>query len=201
MEDYKKITINSYSKNAKDFSEKFKSLLDTKERKEFKKFISLLKGKEILDLGCGSGDHSKYFSDNGLNVTPIDLSEEMVRICKEKGVDAQIMDIEDLKFKENSFDGIWAVTSLLHVPKSKIEAVIKKLHSILKKDGILYVCVKEGHGEGFIEDKNSDTKRYFVFWGEEIKDVFSSYFKTIEFQKIESKGRVFLELFLEKISL
>ena len=125
--DYKKETIKSYDKNAKDLSKKFKELMDLKRRYEFPRFVSLLKGKKILDLGCGSGDHSLYFKKRGLDVVSVDLSKEMINLCKEKGLNALVMDIEDLDFKDKSFDGIWAVTSLLHVQKSKLGKVIKTI--------------------------------------------------------------------------
>ena len=127
--DYKEKTIEAYNQNAKEFSEKFKLLMDDlKKRDEFQRFIDLLRGKTVLDLGCGSGDHSLYFKEQGLDVTAVDLSEEMILLCKEKGLKTFLMDIENLEFQEVFFDGIWAVTSLLHLPKQKVSSVIKKLN-------------------------------------------------------------------------
>ena len=199
MEEYKKETIKSYNKNAKNFSEKFKKLMDLKRRHEFQRFIELLSGDKILDLGCGSGAHSYYFSSKGLNVTSIDISEEIINLCKEKGLNAFVMDIEDLKFEDDSFDGIWAVTSLLHVPKPKITAVINKIYKILRKEGILYICVKEGEGEGLIKDKDSDSRRFFAFWKkEELLELFKENFNLIEFGKTRLGNIVFLGGFFRK---
>ena len=158
---YKEQTTKSYNKNAAKFSEKFKGLMDLKRRLEFNRFVELLPGKNVLNLGTGGGDHSYYFSNIGLKVTAVDISKEMVKLCKEKGLNAIVMDIGDLKFKDGSFDGIWSVTSLLHVPKSKLSSVISKLHDILKNYGILYICIKEGTGEMLIKDKGSDTEEIF----------------------------------------
>ncbi|MBL7053487.1 MAG: class I SAM-dependent methyltransferase [Candidatus Portnoybacteria bacterium] len=197
--DYKKETIKSYDKNAKDLSKKFKELMDLKRRYEFPRFVSLLKGKKILDLGCGSGDHSLYFKKRGLDVVSVDLSKEMINLCKEKGLNALVMDIEDLDFKDKSFDGIWAVTSLLHVQKSKLGKVIKKLNNILKNDGIFYICIKEGEGESLIKDKSGNLSRFFAFWKEEeIIELFKKYFVLIENKKIQLKNTVFLEIFFKK---
>lgn len=197
MEDYKRITINSYNENAKELSEKFKRLTDINRRTEFGRFIELLKGKKILDLGCGSGDHSEYFSKKGLDVISADLSDSMIKICKEKGLNAVKVDIENLEFPNNSFDGIWAVTSLLHVPKKKFSEVVKKLHDILKERGILYISLKEGMDEGFIEDNFG--KRYFVFWKEdELTDKFKNYFKVLESKKVKLGHTVFIEIFFRK---
>ncbi|MBW2999729.1 class I SAM-dependent methyltransferase [Candidatus Woesearchaeota archaeon] len=200
MEEYKEKTIESYDKYAKEHSEKFKELMDIERRGEFKKFIKLLPGKKVLDLGCGSGDHSLYFSQQGMDVVCIDLSEGMIKLCKEKGLKAFVMDIEELEFEDNSFDGIWAVTSLLHVPKSKIQDVIKKLNQILTNNGILFVCVKEGEGERLVDDKyEGDTKRFFVFWEEEeFLNEFKEYFELIETWKVELRKSTFLHVLFKK---
>jgi ubiquinone/menaquinone biosynthesis C-methylase UbiE len=197
--DYKKKTIESYNQNAKELSEKFKELMDLKRRYEFQRYIDLLKGNKILDLGCGSGDHSLYFKERGLDVTAIDLSEEMIKLCKEKGIKALVKDIENLDFQNKSFNGVWAVTSLLHIPKSKIKNVIEKLSLILKDGGILYVCVKEGKGEDFVKDKFGNTSRFFVFWEEdEFMELFKDYFVLIENKKVQLKSTVFLQAFFRK---
>ncbi len=197
MEDYKRANLESYNRNARVFSEYFKGLLDLERRHEFKEFVGLLKGNKILDLGCGGGDHALWFESQSLDTIGIDFSEEMIKICREKGLKAEVMDIEDLKFDDNSFDGIWAVTSLLHVPKSKINHVMDKLSRILKEEGILYVVVKEGQGEEFIIDKqNPETKRLFSFWEEkELLSTFSEKFKIINFWKEKVSSTIYLHAF------
>lgn len=201
MESYKEETIKSYNKNARELAEKFKNLMDLNKRKEFQQFLDLLQGKKILDLGCGSGDHSLWFSQKGLDVKAIDISEEMIKLCKEKGVNAEVMDIEDLKFKDESFDGIWAVTSLLHIPKAKIPVVINKLSNILKSKGILHVCVKEGKGEGLIKDKDSDSQRFFSYWEkEELLNLFKERFELIEFIRCKLGHTIFLHFLFRKRS-
>jgi len=197
--DYKKITIDSYNQKAREFSKKFKEFTDLNRRYEFQRFIDLLNGKQILDLGCGSGDNSLYFKEKGLDVTAIDLSEEMIKLCKEKGINAFLMDIENLEFEDKSFDGIWAATSLLHIPKSKLSKVIEKLNAILKDDGILFVCVKEGEGEELVYDKITSTKRFFAFWKEEeLKKLFDNYFVLLESEKVQLENTVFLQLSFRK---
>ncbi len=196
---YKEKTIESYNKNAGELSKKFKKLMDLKKRYEFQRFVDLLNGDKILDLGCGSGDHSVYFREIGLDVTAIDLSEEMIKLCKEKGINAFVKDIENLDFEDNSFDGLWAVTSLLHIPKLKIKNVIENLGRILNEKGILYVCIKEGEGEDFVEDKFGDTSRFFVFWREdEFLKLFEDKFVLIENKKTQLGDTTFIQAFFRK---
>ncbi len=125
----------------------------------------------------------------------------MIELCKERGLNAEIMDIEDLQFSDETFDGIWSVTSLLHVPKSKIQEVVKMLHRILKSEGIIYICVKKGEGERLIQDNNLDSKRFFSFWNmEDLISIFKKGFEVIEYKENLVGHTIFLQLFLRKIS-
>lgn len=67
-------------------------------------FLTLLKGEHkesLLEIGAGHGRDSKFFEDNGFQVTCIDLSPEMVRLCQQKGLDARLMDMVDFDFPDN----------------------------------------------------------------------------------------------------
>lgn len=149
---YKDKTIQAYDAHVKSFSEKFSAQMDF-ERPEFNTFMGLLSGNKVLDVGCGSGDHMSYFQKKGLDVMGIDLSKEFVNICVQKGLNVIQMDMEQMNFEKESFDGIWAVTSLLHVPKINLGNILKKFNNILTSNGVIYICLIEGDGEGFLKDE------------------------------------------------
>lgn len=72
----------------------------------------------ILDLGCGSGRDSAYFSSLGYEVTAVDGSAELCKRVTEKyGIDAYCLRFEEIEFTSR-FDAIWASASLLHIPKA-----------------------------------------------------------------------------------
>ncbi len=109
------------------------------------------------------------------------------------------MDIEKLDFKEKSFNGIWAVTSLIHIPKKKMPDVVKKLYKILNEDGVIHVCVKEGEGEKFVDDKEGECKRFFAFYKEkELIEMFEDKFNLAEFFKDKLGNTVFMHFFFRK---
>ncbi len=86
------------------------------------------------------------------------------------------------------------MTSLLHIPKKKIPNVVCNLSRILKKRGIMHVCLKEGDGEGFIGDKSG--RRFFSYWkGDEMINAFVSYFKLVDFWKRKERGITFMSAF------
>lgn len=188
----KERTIGVYDARAGEFVAKFKDFLDSHERDELDEFIALLPGKRILDAGCGGGDHAVYFQERGLDVVAIDLSAEMVRIATGKGVDARIMDLEDMRF-DHQFDGIWSVTSLLHLPKAHCPAVAQRMHDLLVPGGILYVCVKRGDDE-----RVEDDGRFFAYWQpEELKRLFDQ-FSYLKGREIQVGKNTFIQLFFRK---
>ena len=58
-----------------------------------KKALKLAKGK-TLDVGCGSGSHSLYLQNKGINVKAIDISEGAIEVSKRRGVaNAEVLDV------------------------------------------------------------------------------------------------------------
>jgi len=189
--DYKSETKRAYDKYPEKFEESFIESFDNYIQKKADKFIKLLNGKKIVDLGSGPGNHAEYFHKKGLDILCVDISEEMVKLCRKKGLRAQIMDIENLQLSEKSYDGIWAHTSLLHIPKNKTQKVIDQIIKILKYKGLLSLSVKEGEGERFeIHKKYPDIKRWFTYFTEkEIKKLFGQYFSIIYFSRTKRENK------------
>lgn len=138
-------TIKYYDENAKAF---FENTKDASMKNVYDIFLKYLpKGAKILDLGCGSGRDTKYFLQNGYDVVAVDGSIEMVRLSTEfTGKQTLHLAFDEINFNEE-FDGIWACASLLHVPRSKIDFVLKKIHLALKKGGVFYSSYKYGNKE------------------------------------------------------
>src|ERR1041385_8056420 len=97
VEGYKEITRDAYNSLSEQYARRFSNLTDLLRRREFARFAELVKGKKVLDIGCGSGDHAAYFSAKGFAVDAIDISEEMVALARGKGIDARVADIESLE--------------------------------------------------------------------------------------------------------
>jgi len=188
MKDPTDITIETYNRTAHEFEKKAKNLHHVKEEKKFEKYLQ--PGSSILDLGCGDGRDAKIFSERGFKVTGIDLSDKMLDLARTKVALAifKKMDIRNLEFPDNSFEGIWAVASLLHIPKKEIHKALSESYRVLKKKGIIYICVKVGEGEELKPDKRYDEsafKFYSYFQPTELERfVKKSGFKILESKKI-----------------
>ncbi|MDT5062899.1 MAG: hypothetical protein QOH63_3358 [Acidobacteriota bacterium] len=97
-----------------------------------------VRGKRVLDAGCGPGRHARKLLAKGADVTGIDISEEMVNIAREhclhQGRFFQA-DFEQAEFESASFDLIIASLSLMYA--KDIYPVIKKFSDWLDAEGRL----------------------------------------------------------------
>jgi len=104
-------------------------------------------GGSILDAGCGAGRDLKVFLDRGYQACGIDASTSLVEIAKQySGAKCTVGRIEEIA-DISRFDGIWACASLLHLPKTDIESVLRRLKKALVPGGTLFASVQEGWGE------------------------------------------------------
>lgn len=76
-------------------------------------YISL-PGKNILEIGCGAGSHTRLLAEAGCYLTTIDMSRKAVELTKKRlsifRLNSNILqaDAEMLPFADNSFDFIWS---------------------------------------------------------------------------------------------
>jgi len=183
--DKKLLTKQAYNKYAEKFNRTFGDDFETDVIHKADIFLGKLQGNKILDLGSGPGNHAEYFTKKGFNVLCVDISEKMIELCKRKGLKAEITDIEHLTLPAQSFDGIWAMASLLHIPKSNITNVINSIAEILTPKGILAISVKEGYGEKM--EKHPDfpgVERLFVYFtDQEIRNLFTPKFELLHYDR------------------
>ena len=50
--------------------------------------------------------------------------------------------------EEDQYDGIWACSSILHLPKDELKIVLNKMSRALRANGIIYTSFKYGNFEG-----------------------------------------------------
>lgn len=168
-------TIQYYDKNAEDF---IGGTVAVDFRATQTRFLSkLVKGAHILDFGCGSGRDTKYFLEQGYQVTATDGSSELCKLASGyTGISTKHMMFQELDERE-VYDGIWACSSILHLPVPELKDVFHRIRAALKKGGVLYTSFKYGSYEG---ERNG---RYFTDMTEDKLSVFLMDIKGLELEE------------------
>lgn len=144
MESKKQNTIDYYNQNSSDF---VANTLNVDMTSIYDKFLPLLpKEAKILDMGCGSGRDSLHFQSKGYFIESFDASKALVNECRKRGLNTELATFESYQ-TNNSFDGIWACASLLHLDQFELQKTLTKFISFLKDDGAFYLSFKYGFGE------------------------------------------------------
>jgi len=105
------------------------------------------KPKNILELGCGTGNYTKILLEKGYDVLGLDLSEEMLKIARKKVPNGNFVqgDIKDFKLNEK-YDACLALFSVLgYVTENKdLEKVFQNIKEHLNPEGFLIFDVWNG---------------------------------------------------------
>ena len=139
-------TLQYYDQHAKAYVDSTRDVEFSQTQERFLQYLE--PGAWILDFGCGSGRDTKYFRNRGFQVEAVDGSAEFVRIASEyTGINVRRMLFQDLDEVE-CYDGIWACSSILHLPCAELEVVLGKMARALRRRGIVYTSFKYGTEEG-----------------------------------------------------
>lgn len=162
-------------------------------RAEREDFIALLRAegkRTLLEIGAGPGHFSAHFRDQGFDVTCTDLSPAMVALCRAKGLDAHVMDFLHLDFPPASFDAVFALNCLLHVPGDDLDRVLAAIHRLLRPGGLFFYGVYGGYSfEGVFPDDHHTPPRHFVFYpDDELRRRVAGLFDEVSFRAIPLAG-------------
>jgi len=108
-------------------------------------------GMHVLDAGCGTGNFSIKLAQAGCRVTGIDISEEMLKIAKQKAqkmnldIDFRVMDIYHLQFEDETFDAVFSMAAFEFIEKP--QEAYQEMYRVLKRNGQLLIGTihKESH--------------------------------------------------------
>jgi ubiquinone/menaquinone biosynthesis C-methylase UbiE len=140
-------------------------------------------GRKLLEVGCGTGHWTKFFSECGFEVTGVDVSKSMIRIAQSKnipGASFQIADAHSLPYNDNCFDVTAAITTLEFVRDA--EAVLQEMARCTRKpSGKLVVGVLNalaGLNRSRQENSESLYAEARLFTPSQLRELLSRYGKT-----------------------
>ncbi len=198
-------TIQTYDQIAPQFNRVYYAQFWENELKIFQK---LVRGKKIIDIGCGAGREAEFFIKHTFEYVGIDASRSMLQEAQkrvEKG-GFILMDFYHLKFNKEVFDGFWAGASLVHVPKFRIRKLLKDIKYILRPNGIGFISIleKTDSDQKFIqEERYNGLGRFFAFYThtefrQYLKESGFSVLDSYAFHKKNSKGTRWLCYFVQR---
>ena len=172
-----------------------------------------IKPCSAIDLGCGAGNYAVYLASRGFEVTGVDFSSEAIKIAKANTLKKKVQCsffVADLVNELTDFNQKWDFAydwGVLHhiFPQYRVKYV-QNVHQILNSNGkYLSVCFSEKDTafEGSGKYRKTPTGSILYFSSEdELKELFSPYFKIIELSSVEIAGKfvshVFNYCFTEK---
>lgn len=107
----------------------------------FARFIPFqdLKGKRVLEIGCGLGSHSQLLAEAGCELSSIDLTSRAVALTKRRlemknlAGDVCEMDGENMNFPEDEFDFVWSWGVIHH--SAHTDRIVREVARVLKPGG------------------------------------------------------------------
>ncbi len=113
----------------------------------FQKIIELMdevSEKNILDIGCGTGDLTDMLFNEGAKVTGIDISHKWINLCKDRysgkigqRLNFQTMSGSDLSFSDDFFDIVVMNMVLLNIDTlEEVESFFRNISRVLKPGGV-----------------------------------------------------------------
>lgn len=140
----------------------------------------VVKQGRLLEIGCGTGHWSRYFSDKGFDVTGIDISSEMINIARQKHIPNSRFEIADgrnLAFEDESFDVAAAIT-VLEFTTEQEKIISEMVRCIKKSKGVLIIGVLNALSGYNQKKKNKSSSMYsssHLFSPQQIRDLLSQY--------------------------
>ena len=111
--------------------------------------LQALRDRSVLEIGCGAGFDAHMFCDHGCDYYGIDLAPENARRTRRHlahfGMTPAVLsgDAEHLPFPDASFDFIYSMGVLHHVPD--LPTALREIRRVLRPDGLFWIGVYHKH--------------------------------------------------------
>lgn len=139
-------TLAYYEREARGYAERTRGIDCSLAYASF--LARLPPGARVLDAGCGSGRDAAAFKRLGFDVMAMDASPSLAKEA-ERILDQPVLVCrhQEIGF-DRTFDGIWAMATLLHVPIGELPDVLSRYRRALSPQGVLFCSFKVGENDG-----------------------------------------------------
>jgi SAM-dependent methyltransferase len=148
----------------------------------------------ILEIGCNTGYECVMIQNQSRQVMGIDIGEDFVVKALDLGIEAAVMDMHEMNFKDGIFDCVYMNNTLEHAHTPA--KVLSEIFRVLKKGGTIVICVPADYkNRDYISTQNWDPALHL--WKptpEEFKrTVTDAGFEITEYEEIDSESMFGLE--------
>lgn len=121
----------------------------------------------LLDVGCGNGRLADFLKNQPIKYTGVDNNRKLLEIAKKKYPKAMFRYADALKlpFPPRSFDSVWCIAVLHHIPPELHLRALKEICRMLKKNGTLMLTVWHLWQPKYKKYINAKTGRALIPWG------------------------------------
>jgi SAM-dependent methyltransferase len=141
------------------------------------------------DMGCGPRHVARYLHEHGVKVCGVDISTEMVeRACRlTPGVEFRQGDIMALDVPDETWAGIVAFYSVIHIPRMDVVYALRELRRVLRPGGLLLLSFHIGDNTIHLDE----------WWGHEVCIDFF-FFQSAEMESYLTSARFEIEEIIER---
>ncbi len=181
-------TLQTWNKVAALYQEMFMDLNLYNESYDFFCNAINVDKAEILEIGCGPGNISKYILSKrpDFALLGIDYAPNMVKLAQENVPNGSfsVMDCKEIRSINKRFDGIVCGFCLPYLSPEECAQMIGDANYLLNKDGILYLSFVEGDPEqsGYKTGSSGD-RTYFYY---HMQEVLNNYLKQFGFTDLKT---------------
>jgi len=142
---------STYDAVAAKYEARFVDELRSKPRdRELLEAFALSAGDPIAEIGCGPGHIGAFVRHLGRpdhRVVGVDLSPAMVGLATKRLDAALVADMRSLPFAADTFGGLLAFYSLIHLRRAELEPALRGFFRVLRPGGRVLFTAHEGDGE------------------------------------------------------
>lgn len=209
MDKYKE-TFETWNKVASLYQDKFMDLDLYDETYDFICHSISKENAKILEIGCGSGNITKYLLSQrpDFDILGIDIAPKMIELAKGNNPIAKfaVMDSRQINTLETKYDGIIAGFCLPYLSQIEASELISHSYELLNEKGLIYLSFVEGKPSESEFKMSSKGRVYFNYHLlEELKKqlINSKFdeFKTfkVEFKRSETESEIHTILIARKV--
>ncbi|HEX7065490.1 MAG TPA: class I SAM-dependent methyltransferase [Bacillales bacterium] len=147
-----------------------------------------LQGKDVVDIGAGTGRLTRLVAPYVKSIKSYDLSRHMLDVISAKlsaqhykHFETKVSDLRTIPVEENSVDVVMADWSICYLAssnhpewKENLETVIKEIHRVLRPNG--KIVIFETLGTGYVEPNPPD---FLTQYYQELEQVYDFHHKSI----------------------